>query len=117
MRMQCMSIYHQINITQPKKFHKKSQKPQKFSKTQNLGLKMHECMKNRDWEVSPSDLSLKKAENHVGEEILEWERVLDQEREFSREREKRKRNLNCACPLNGKHSLMDRRFYRGSVKH
>ena len=34
---------NQHNPTQ--NFQKKSQKPQKFSKTQNLGLKMYECVK------------------------------------------------------------------------
>ena len=57
---------NQHNPTQKISQKKKTQKPQKFSKTQNLGLKMHECMKKKGLRTLTKWLRLDLGRNRSG---------------------------------------------------
>ena len=101
---------NQHNPTQ--KFHKNLKNPKKFSKTQNLGLKMHECMKKRLLRTLTKRLRLEQGRIFSGSEDQSERRVFgSREKEIYRERSEKMRsetrlNLKQKMQLNGS------RFYR-----
>ena len=113
-----MSMWYQFHKPQPINFTKRNPKnPKNIAKTQNLGLKMHECMKMKGFRMLTKWFEL-----DVGQKSRGWGDLSVRKVFGSRKKENLLRNRwenekrNCASTLNRKHSSMDRGFYQESVE-
>ena len=85
-----------ISQRRTQKFHKNLKNPKRFSKTQNLGLKMHECMKKKGLRTFTKRFRLDLGEKTQWvEDLSEGEKIWSRERDIYQERMREMNSKSC----------------------